>query len=463
VFFNRSEELAALNRLWRSDAAHLFILYGRRRVGKTELLQQFCRGKRAVYFLAAQVREVDNLRSVMEAIREAISDPLLDTLRFDRWEPVFTYLGQQAQSERLIVVLDEFQYLCDGNPALPSLLQRFWDLQGSKTRLFLVLCGSHVGFMEREVLAERSPLYGRRTGQQRLLPLSFRDSALFFPNYRPRDRALAYGLLGGMPAYLGRFDPRDSIRDNVIEQMLRPQGYLHDEVNFLLRTELKDPHTYASLLRAVADGCTRLNEVAQRAQVDATAAGKYLQVLRDLSLVRREVSAFERAPERRRRGTYAIEDNYVAFYFRFILPHLSLLASGAAEVVYDRFIAPHLNAYMGPIFEEVCRQYVQRHWGERLKSVPLRAGLHRDRDFDLDVVAPLSDGGCLIGECKWWERPVGENVLEALRVSVLRLPESVQRDAQLAIFSGGGFTDALRRRAKKEGVLLIRLEQMIGT
>ena len=202
--------------------------------------------------------------------------------------------------------------------------------------------------------------------------------------------------------------------------------------------------------------------LAQRAQISATSAGKYLQVLRDLNLVRREVSAFERAPERRRKGTYVIEDSYVTFYFRFILPHLSPLASGAVEVVFDRFIAPHLSAYMGPIFEEICRQYIQRHWGECLKSLPLRVGSHRDRDFDLDVVALLTDGNYLIGECKWWEKSVGENILETLKANVLKLPEHVQRDAHLTIFSCSGFTDALKRRAKEERVLLVGLEQLLG-
>ena len=462
MFLNRSHELDALQRLWQSDSSQLFILYGRRRVGKTELLQQFCRGKRAVYFMAAQVREADHLRTFTGAIRASGDDPLLDALEFNGWEPAFSYLGQQAQSERLIVVLDEFQYLCDSTPALPSLLQRFWDLHGSKTRLFLVLCGSHVSFMEREVLAERSPLYGRRTGQQRLLPLSFRDSVRFFPDDTPRNRAIAFGLLGGIPAYLNRFDPGRAIRDNVANEMLSPQGYLHDEVDFLLRTELRDPRTYASILRAIAGGCTRLNEIAQRVQIDATTAGKYLQVLRDLSLVRRDVSAFERAPERRQRGTYAIEDNYVAFYFRFIFPYLGLLAAGSAQTVYDRFIVPHLDTYMGPVFEAICRQYVQRHWEDCVDAPPLRVGLHRDRDFDLDVVACLSDGSHLIGECKWWRRPVGGNILDALKTNVQRLPESIRTNAHLAVFSAGGFTDALTRRAAEQGTRLIDLEQMTG-
>lgn len=460
MFINRSEELDALQRLWESDSAQFFILYGRRRVGKTELLQQFCRDKRSAYFIAAQVREADHLRSFTDVLRETNPDPLLDALEFNGWEPIFAYLAQLAQSQRLLVVLDEFQYLCDATPALPSLLQRFWDLHGSRTRLFFILCGSHVSFMEREVLAERSPLYGRRTGQQRLLPLSFRDSVRFFPAYKPRDQALAFGLLGGIPAYLNRFDPRRSIRDNVIDEMLRPQGYLHDEVHFLLRTELRDPHTYASLLHAIAGGCTRLNEIAQRVQITATAANKYLHVLRDLSLIRREVSAFERAPARRRKGTYTIEDNYVAFYFRFILPHLSILASGAAGTVYDRFIAPQLNTYMGHVFEEICRQHIHLHWETCLDSPPLRVGRHQDRDFDLDVVAPLDDGSCLIGECKWWTRPVGENVLQALKASVSKLPG--RQNVRFAVFSASGFTDALVRRAEEEDVLLVRLEHLAG-
>ena len=205
MFINRDQELAALERMFQSGTAQFFILYGRRRVGKTELLLQFCKDKRNIYFLASQLKERDHLRQLTEIARHAINDPLLQNLVFDDWESALIYFAQQAQEERLVLVLDEFQYLCEDNAALPSLIQRFWDLHGKNSNLFLILCGSQVSFMEREVLAERSPLYGRRTGQFRLMPLSYRDSGYFFSEYSAKEKLIAYGILGGIPAYLNRF------------------------------------------------------------------------------------------------------------------------------------------------------------------------------------------------------------------------------------------------------------------
>jgi len=460
MFVNRERELTALERFWLSEKAEFFVLYGRRRVGKTELLRQFCQNKRSIYFLASQLKEKDHLRQITEAARHVIEDALLQSLTFDDWESLLVYLAQKAQDERLILVLDEFQYLCEDNAALPSILQRFWDLHGKNSKLFLILCGSQVSFMERETLAEKSPLYGRRTGQQQLLPFSYRDSGRFFPQYTPKEKICAYGILGGMPAYLNRFHPDLTIEENIKNELLSVQSYLFDEVNFLLRMELKDTKTYASLLHAIASGCTRLNEVAQRAGVDSTTANKYLTVLRNLGLVRRETSLIERAPQKCKKGFYRIADNYVNFWFRFVLPNLSFIESGNSELVYHQMIAPHFSTYMGHIFEDVCRQYVQLYWDEKLKVAPRRVGTHWDRDFDIDVLTENMDGSHFFGECKWWDGLVGENVLDYLIQNAKKMPPRFQRNAQYILFSLCGFTDELKHRAEKEGVFLISVSEM---
>ena len=231
MFINRHQELAALERMFQSEIAELFVLYGRRRVGKTELLLQFCKNKRSIYFLASQLKERDHLRQLVEIARHVINDPLLQSLAFNDWESALIYFVQQAQEERLVLVLDEFQYLCEDNAALPSLIQRFWDLHGKNSKLLLILCGSQVSFMEREVLAERSPLYGRRTGQLRLMPLSYRDSGYFFSEYPAKEKLIAYGVLGGIPAYLNQFALRCSnyaqrmLEQHIKDELLTPQGY----------------------------------------------------------------------------------------------------------------------------------------------------------------------------------------------------------------------------------------------
>jgi len=461
MFIDREQELAALDQLWNSGKPELFVLYGRRRVGKTELLRQFCQERRCVYFLASQLREKDLLRQFTETARQVFQDPLLENLTFDDWPGALVYLAQKAQTERLAIVLDEFQYLCEENDALPSLIQNFWDTHGQSSKLFLVLCGSQVSFMEREVLAERSPLYGRRTGQQQLKPFSCRVSGRFFPGYSAQQKICAYGILGGIPAYLNRFQPDLPIKENVLRELLSVQAYLFDEVNFLLRMELRDTRTYQSVLHAIASGCTRLNEIAQRVGLDATAANKYLTVLRDLGMVRRETSPTERAPEKSRKGFYAIADNYVNFWFRFVMPNRGLIESGRSEWVYEEKIAPHLSSYLGLAFEDVCRQYVLLHWDEKLKVPPEQAGKHWDKDFDSDVLTENTDGSHFVGECKWWDRPVGENVLDNLQGNARKLPGRFQHNTRFVLFSLTGFTEELRIRAEKEGVILVSAEEML--
>ena len=337
MFINRDQELDALEQMYRTSRAEFFVLYGRRRVGKTELLLQFCKDKPSIYFLASQLREQAQLQHLTEVARHILDDPLLQNLTFNDWESALIYFAQKAREKRLVLVLDEFQYLCEDKAALPSLIQRFWDLHGKNSNLFLILCGSQVSFMEREVLAERSPLYGRRTGQLQLTPLSYRDSGRFFPEYSAKEKIIVYGILGGIPAYLNRFAFRASqnMEQHIKQELLTPQGYLFDEVNFLLRLELRDPRTYASLWQAIANGATRLNEISQRVELERTKTNKYLSVLRDLGLVKRITPVTERAPQKSRRGHYKISDNYLRFWFRFVLPNRSLIESGNADLVYN--------------------------------------------------------------------------------------------------------------------------------
>ena len=468
-FIGREQELAELEARWRSGRAELFVVYGRRRVGKTELLLQFSRrihGK-TLYFLATQVTRQEHLRQLTEVLRETFHDPLLESLTFTDWEAVFAYLGKQAQEERLLVILDEFPYLCEAAPELPSVIQRFWDLQGKNSQLFLVLCGSQLGFMEREVLGERSPLYGRRTGQLRLRPFNFREAALFFPGYSPREKLVAYGILGGMPAYLTRFSPERPLRENLLREMLQVQGYLYEEPRFLLRMELRDPKVYASILGAVASGCTKLNEIAQRAGLTVQVASKYLGVLQDLELVEREVPFTARVPQRSKRGRYRLTDHYLNFWFRFVQPHSTMIEAGQGPFVYKRYIVPYLGEYMGQVFEEVARSYLRLYADTELGLLPVsRIGREWGKDFEIDLIAEHADGSWTFGECKWSRRPVGMRVLKELQrktenlAQFVKIPEKVR----YLIASANGFTPELIRRLQKdpERILLLSIDDLLG-
>ena len=376
MFVGRDRELAVLEELVDSGDPEFFVLYGRRRVGKTELLQQLCEGRRAVYFLAAQVREKDNLRAFRDALKEGLGDPLLDTIEFPDWSAALGFAAERAGDERLVLVLDEFPYLCESTKGLPSQLQKFWDTRGKKSSLMLVLCGSQVSFMEKEVLAERSPLFGRRTGQRRLAPLEPHEALAFHPTWSVRDRVLTYGILGGMPAYLRRFRESRSIEANLMAEVLRPEGYLFDEVNFLLRTELSSPATYNSILAAVAQGCDRVGDIALHVGVDSTTAGKYLHVLRELQLIARDIPITDPDPLRSRKGRYRIADRFLAFHFRHVQPNVSLIHAGRGRRVYEEFIAPDLERLFDEARTEFVLSHLAREAAELIEDEVVESGRH---------------------------------------------------------------------------------------
>lgn len=421
-FIGRRRELAVLNELSASGRAELFVLYGRRRVGKTELLQQLCARQRAAYFMAAQVRDKDNLRAFKKVLEDALADPLIGSIDFPDWGAALTYAAERASGERLIVVLDEFPYLCEANPGLPSLIQRFWDQRGKRSTLMLVLCGSQVSFMEKEVLAERSPLFGRRTGQRRLEPLGPTDSLGFFPDWEREEALLAYGILGGMPAYLGRFDTRIPLEENLLREVLRPEGYLFDEVHYLLHTELTNPSTYNSILAAVASGAERVGDVALAVGVDSPTANKYLHVLRELRLVEREVPLTDPDPLRSRRGIYRIADRFVAFHFRHVQPHLSLIQAGRGVKVLEEFIRPDLARLReegrGELLLERVRAEAADLVGEELADLgrhpgpAIRALARTVSGRGIAVIEAGADGATLQDELKELQPVFGNSILK---------------------------------------------------
>jgi len=357
MFVGRQKELGVLEELADSGHPELYVLFGRRRVGKTELLQQFCRRQRAVYFLGAEVREKDNLRAFRDALAEGLEDPLAASVEFRDWTSALQFVGERAKDERLVLVLDEFPYLCQASPSLPSEIQRFWDTRAKKTRLMLVLCGSQVSFMEQEVLAERSPLFGRRTAQRRLEPLAPSEALTFFPKWPLKDRVLAYAILGGMPAYLRRFEDQRTLQENLLRECFRPEGYLFDEVQFLLRSELSNPATYNSILAAVARDVDKVGDIALSVGVDSTHANKYLSTLRELRLVERDVPLTDPDPLRSRKGTYRIADRFLAFHFRHIHPHAGSIQAGRGGRVLEEFIEPDF----GRLFDDAAVDFVIEH------------------------------------------------------------------------------------------------------
>jgi len=451
-FRNRVRELEALRGDWGSRGPQFLVVWGRRRVGKTTLLREAVKGRRHVYLVADTQREALLLDMFAAECARALGPA---GISFRSWDALLEYLADAAKEE-LVVVFDEVGFLNEANPAFYSILQRHWDTNLSRTRLRLVLCGSSVSAMERDVLGYRSPLYGRRTGQLEVHPLRYADVRPFFPG-APEDRRIElYAIAGGIPAYLQQLDPRQSPIENVEGRVFPTQAYLHREPRLLLLQELRQPATYFSVLTAIAEGTTRFHEIAQRSGLTSNTLGKYLGILQALRLVRRELPATE-ARLTRRKSLYRVADPFFAFWFRFVAPWTGSLEAGDLGAP-RRHLRENWPAHAGTVFEEVCREVVRDH------PVPFggpweRVGRWWSGGEEIDVVGvDRRRGALLLAECKWSSQRVSPDLVGAL-VRKRDLLGGRWKQTRLAIFSRSGFTPACVRSAGEE-VQLVDLARL---
>jgi AAA+ ATPase superfamily predicted ATPase len=450
AFYDRAEELALLNERWEAASAQLIVVWGRRRVGKTELLAEFLRTRRGVLFEATAGTEADQLADLARVLGQTAEGPLVGAQPFTSWNAVFAALEELCRSGPLAVVIDEFQYLAAASPSLGSLLSAWWGSAGRRLPLFLVLAGSAVSFFERDVLGQSSPLYGRRTGQIELLPFDYRDASLFFPAYGAEDRIRAYAVCGGIPYYLEQFDPSVPVLDNIRSSVLSRFGVLREEARLLLFEELPDPRTYFSVLRALAGGDTRVSQIANRAGLNASDVTKYLDVLQTLKIVRRLVPVGTTTRARTRMTAYEIADAYLRFWFRFVLPFEDrLVRAESIDRHLAETVAPSFDAFVSkPTFEEVARQFlllatdaaeVGPWWGQ----VPTGVGRQTEQR-EIDCVALSAERRVLaVGTCKWTTAPMDlseERLLSRLQPHVMG-----GEDARIPhfFFSRSGFSPDL--------------------
>ena len=473
-FVDRVTELATLERAWQSGRAELVVLYGRRRIGKTALLREFMKDKPGTLWVATMGAEPVLRRSFTDALWRALrpgaeadgTEDAADAAAgfvYETWERAFQAVAEATRERRLALVIDELPYAVGASADLPSVLQKVWDERLETGQLMLILCGSHIGMMERDVLAYGAPLYGRRTAQLRLGPLPLTALRPLFPAYTAAQLVETYAILGGIPAYLLRFDSRLSVMENVARHVLDPSAFLYAEPLFLLREELREPRNYFAVLQAVAQGRTTPNEISKATGMDPGPLARYLATLRELGLLERRVPVTETQPEKSRRGLYMVQDRFLRFWFRFVAPNASALEMGRAAQVAQK-VARELPQFVGPVFEDLCRAWTAEQAAHARWPLALeRFGSFWSPHAEVDVVG-LGGEGLLVGECKWSREPVGMNVLADLR----RRAEAVcarvgRRETQMVLFSRSGFTDALEAAAAAEGVTLVGLEEVLGS
>jgi AAA+ ATPase superfamily predicted ATPase len=381
---------------------------GRRRVGKSYLLQQFVAGRRAVFYQATRQAEPEELSAFTREARILLGG-LPPGYAFPTWEAALEYLDGAAGSERLIVILDEFPYLCESTAGLPSVVQRWWDRRGRNSGVMLILCGSAQSFMG-SLDAGSAPLHQRFTEKLAVAPLSYREAAEFFPSLAAADRVRVFGILGGTPLYLEQWRPEGTLRENLLTLFANPGSMLVDSAQLVLHTDLGDASASYRALSAIAGGATRRNDILQKAHVTNE---RVLQRLEELHLIVKTVPITEGAASRR--GYFAVTDPYFRFWFRFVEANRATIDRGLGERLIDDVIEPQLDSHLGPVFEAIARDFTIGLLARgELEGLDVGSWWSTDGEHEIDIVTVAQKAITNIGTVKWRAAPLGREVYRNL-------------------------------------------------
>ena len=468
MFIGRKNELAILEEMYESGQFQFLTLYGRRRVGKTELLSEFAskHKENTISFSALQKNNALNLEDFSKLLQMHFDHRYIAS--FPNWEEAFSYYGKKASTDKNVLIIDEFPYLAEPDPSIMSILQHQIDHTWKNSKIMLVLCGSSISYMEKDVIGQSAPLYGRTTRQLELKSFDYLEAAEFFPSYSNENKLIAYGILGGIPRYLIEFETSKSIEKNLEIHLLRNGSFLNDEPQVFLRMETRESAIYNSIITAISEGMNTPTKIGGRIHEDRTKVSKYLLTLQNLRIIEKVVPCGE--PDRSKTGIYKLKDNFFKFWYRFEFSnhnYYELLGPESAS----KEIKKNLPDYIGLIFEDICKEYLVRMAkAGNLPFVPYYLGKwwgnnpYLKAQDDVDVLGLSKDGKQgIFCECKFKNSPFVMEDYEDTLNAVKAFPNVKQY--YLYFFSKSGFTDSVRRRAEEEGAILVETDDLfhIGT
>lgn len=469
-FIGRRSELNTLENEYARSGGFV-VVYGRRRVGKTTLIKEFIKDKTAFYFLATEETESQSISRFSGVIARATDNIYLKNANFTDWLDLFRIVSEYKPDEKKVLVIDEFPYLVKTNPAFPSILQNAWDEILKNANVMLILSGSLISMMQKHALSYDSPLYGRRTAQIRLLPLSFTE--VYSEQSLTFEQAVEqYAVTGGVPKYLEFFSDSRPLEEQLVSAVFSKNGFLYEEPNFLLKSEALTAVNYFSVIRAIADGNHKLGKIAGVLGQDSFSLTPYLSTLTDLGFIEKRTPITEQNPEKSRKGLYFISDNFIRFWFRYVYPYKGELELENVQTVFDEMNKDFRKNFVAFTYEDICRNIFSELCRQKeISFVPSKIGSYwlndLDSDTEIDVMAVDNKNRLLFaGECKYHEKPIDADVCFALKKKIENNTDIKKAypgyKIIYGIFSKSNFTDRLKDTAEKnENILLINENYLI--
>lgn len=462
MFIGRKEELQFLEERYQSSEAQLIVLYGRRRVGKTETLRYFCQNKPHVFYSCTECTDDQQLKAFSERMLRTGIPAGQYINSFSSWEQAMRSIPELPGNQKKLVIIDEFPYMVKNNTEIPSILQNLWDQLLKDSSVMIILCGSAMSFIEKEILAEKNPLYGRATGILKMKEMNFYDAIQFVPNYSPEDKLATYAILGGIPHYLKQFHDNTPLSENIKKNILTRGSILYSEVEFLMRQELRETTTYNTIITAIALGNTKLNDIYTKTQIEKTKLSVYLKNLIDLGILFREFPVCDKIKEQAnvQRGIYKLTDNFFRFWYSFVFPNLSELESGDADGIWEYVIKGKIDDYISYIFEDICIQYLRaKNKKNELSFHFSQIGRWWNKTDEIDIMATNADQThFILGECKYRNQPFPMSELKKLQQKFPCPAESTNMEYWL--FSKSDFAQDFISHEEKD-IHRISLEEIV--
>lgn len=457
MFIGRKKELDLVEKMYASDTFECLVLYGRRRVGKTALINEFVKNKRVIYFTGTDTTAQENLENLSQSIYQC-GNLSGEGPVYKSYEQALDAIGNKCLQQKTVVVFDEYPYLAKSEPSISSILQKKIDLIYQKHgNMFLILCGSSMSFMEHQVLGYQSPLYGRRTSQLKLQPFSYFEVKQFFNGFSDEEKAVLYGISGGIPKYILCMNESKTLSENITEQFFSTSGYLYEEPENLLKQELREPAMYNAIIRAAANGKSKMSDLASSMNVSSSKLAPYLNKLLELGILTKQTPVFE--PEGRK-TIYSVADGMFRFWYLTVPPQNMLIQRGLSEYAFQN-VKPSLETFMGKVFEQICIEYLWKEYptlpvlfteiGNWWGADPIEK-----KTEEIDIVAGNKEAA-IFCECKWRNREVTEDVLETLikRSLLVNIPKRYYM-----VFSKAGFTSRCRETAREKEIFLVSFSEM---
>lgn len=445
MFIGRQDELSFLDEKFKTKKSEFIILYGRRRIGKTSLIQKFAKDKPHIFYSAVQITDSVQLEKMSKIVQQYFKINIYSK-SFSDWEMLFKFIVDNLDSqtkEKLIIVIDEFPYMVQSNKSIPSILQKLWDHYFSHQNIMLIVCGSSMSFMEKKVLSEKNPLYGRTTGILKMQEMDFESSIEFMGKGSLQEHINYYSVFSGVPYYLSMIDPNDTFENNIKKNILSNKSVLFNEPEFLLKQELREVNQYNAIIEAIALGNSKINDIYQKTGIEKTKIPFYIGNLIELGIIKKEYPATIKTKEqiKSRMGIYRVDNSYFRFYYAFVYPYISELSDGAEEVIYEDIIMERLSMFVSSEFESISIRQLRELGNNKLLPIrPVKVGRWWQKDIEIDIVAYDIKNNFIFGECKWRNEKVSLQILEQLKNKAKKIGGKVN-SLRYVLFSKSGFTD----------------------